>query len=221
LKASRRWKMKIKYLGHACFLMETSEGIRILTDPYQYGAFGAIKYSKITDEADIVTVSHEHADHNAVSEVPGEAKVIKGPGRHSIMGINFYGISTFHDEKEGKDRGNNVLFVIEADNLRILHCGDLGHVLDEEQLAQIGSIDILLIPVGGYFTIGPEEATKIVENISPKVIIPMHYKTAKVDFPIKPVEDFLRGKESVKKMGSSVTVELPSEREIWVLEPSN
>lgn len=212
--------MKIKYLGHACFLLETSDGIRILTDPYQYGAFGALKYSKIEDEADIVTVSHEHADHNAVSEVPGRPEVVTGHGKHIVKGINFLGISTFHDKKRGKERGSNVLFLIESE-MRILHCGDLGHLLDEEHLTQIGKVDILLIPVGGYFTIGPDEATEIMEKISPKVTIPMHYKTPKVDFPIKPVEGFLKGKTNVKKRGSTVTVELPKEEEIWVLEHSN
>jgi L-ascorbate metabolism protein UlaG (beta-lactamase superfamily) len=212
--------MKIKYIGHACFLIETKDGVRILTDPYEPGAFGALKYSKIEDEADIVTVSHEHADHNAVSSVPGKPEVVKGAGKHTVKGINFYGIQVYHDRSGGRERGDNVLFIIESD-LRILHCGDLGHTLDEKHIEEIGKVDILLIPVGGYFTIGPIEATKIMQKISPKVTIPMHYKTPKVDFPIKPVEEFLKDKGNVKRMGSSITVELPEEMEIWVLEPSN
>ena len=213
--------MKITYMAHACFKIETKDGTKIIVDPYKPGSFGnALRYEPIATRADIVLVSHEHADHNATDQVEGNPEIVRGTKERVISGVRIYGVDTFHDEKRGADRGKNTVFLIEADGLRLVHLGDLGHTLTEEEKDKLGRVDILLTPVGGYFTVGPEEAWSVVELLDPKIVIPMHYKTPKVDFPISPIDEFLKGKERVRKFGSEVEVELPTEREIWVLTPS-
>lgn len=212
--------MKLEWLGHACFLITASDGTRILTDPYD----PSVGYEDIAVEAEIVTVSHNHFDHNCVKEVRGSPEAVEGPGRKTVKGIEFLGVGTFHDTSGGAQRGPNTVFAFEVDGIRVCHPGDLGHVLTEEQVGEIGQVDLLLLPVGGTFTIGPEEAWKVVGQLKPKIVVPMHFKTPVVSLPIAPVEEFLRGKPSVKRLGKSeaeLTKEtLPSEAEIWVLEPS-
>jgi len=210
--------MKVKYLAHACFLITSKDGVKIITDPYEKGAYGGIHYDEIEEEADIVTISHDHADHNAVHKIKGSPKVIKEPGEYEVKGIKIKGIKTYHDEKGGKERGENIVYVFEIDNFRIAHMGDLGEILSDEKLKQIGKVDIILIPVGGYFTIDAKQATQIIKKIKPKIVIPMHYKTTKCDFPIAPVEDFIKDKDKVIKFGCEVNIEeLPENQEIWVL----
>ena len=116
---------------------------------------------------------------------------ITTPGRHDSAGISIEGFKTYHDENKGKDRGRNIIYVIEIDGIRVCHLGDLGHDLSEEKIAAIGRVDVLLAPVGGFFTIGPKEVLGIMRALSPAVTIPMHFKTDVLGFPIKPVEDFL------------------------------
>lgn len=216
--------MRITWLGHAAFLIVSDAGQRILTDPYLAGGYGgAVGYGKIEELVDVVVVSHDHhEDHNAVDDLPGNPEVVKGAGTHTAAEITFRGIPTFHDPSGGSERGPNTVFVFEVDNLVFCHLGDLGHVLTSEQVGQIGRVDILMLPVGGYFTIGPREATQVVEQLSPRIIIPMHYKTEVLNFPIAPVDDFLKGKENVNRPGSSeLTVtkeEMPPETRIVVLE---
>lgn len=215
--------MLIKYLGHSAFLIKNKEGVRIITDPYS--ATRGIHYKPIDENADIVTVSHEHWDHNAVDSVGGNPVVVRGEGKRNIRGTTISGIPTFHDKKRGKERGKNTVFVLDTDGLRLCHLGDLGHKLDEEQISLIGSVDICLIPVGGYFTIDAKEAKEVIESIQPKVVIPMHFKTSAIDFPIAGVEDFLKDVERIKRVDSpEYEIEkdkLPPEREVVVLKPAN
>ncbi|PIP13583.1 MAG: MBL fold metallo-hydrolase [bacterium (Candidatus Stahlbacteria) CG08_land_8_20_14_0_20_40_26] len=214
--------MLIKYLGHAAFLIRNVEGIRIITDPYS--PTQGIHYKPIDENADIVTVSHEHWDHNAVDLVGGNPVVIRKEGERSVRGITITGIPTFHDKEGGKERGENTVFVFDIDGLRLCHLGDLGHKLNKEQISLIGRVDICLIPVGGYFTIDVKEAKEVIESLNPKVVIPMHFKTSSLDFPIAGVEDFLKGTERVKRLGSSeYEIEKdksPLEREVIVLKPA-
>jgi|UniRef100_A0A7V5XZH8 L-ascorbate metabolism protein UlaG (beta-lactamase superfamily) len=217
--------MKIKFLGHAAFLITTKDNIKIITDPYKSGAFGgAVGYKPITEEAHIVTISHEHDDHNHYQTIKGNPQILKGAGEKEISGIKFVGIEVYHDISKGKERGKNVIFLIQADGLRLVHLGDLGHQLTNEEKKKLGEIDILFIPVGGYYTIDADEAGEIVEFLEPKITIPMHFKTPVLDFPIALVEDFLVGKKNVKMLNvSEVEVSketLPKEREIWVLKPA-
>jgi len=214
--------MKVKWLGHACFLITADNGLKIITDPYIEGS--GLKYSPIDESADIVTVSHDHFDHNNVSAVKGKPDVVKGSGTKTVKGIQFKGVATYHDEAKGGQRGDNVVFCFTVDGVNICHLGDLGHRLSKEEIAQIGDIDVLLIPVGGFFTIDAKVASQVCEDLKPKVIIPMHFKTPRCDFPITEVDDFLTGKSNVKKLNSSEVelkaTTLPTTAEILVLQPA-
>jgi L-ascorbate metabolism protein UlaG (beta-lactamase superfamily) len=215
--------MKIKWYGHAAFLITSDQGTKIITDPYEPGAFGGqLSYGKIRDQVDIVLTSHDHADHNYTKDLPGSPQVVKGSGPQTSKGILMKGISTYHDPSKGSERGTNTIFTFKVDHVQLCHLGDLGHLLSDKELAEIGPVDILLIPVGGFFTIDPEEATRVAGQIKPKILIPMHFKTEKCGFPIAPVEDFLKGKKNVRRAkASEATFEkaaLPQQMEIVVLE---
>ena len=214
--------MKITWLGHSSFLVESKDGTRIVTDPFEAGSYdGAVGYSPINTHADVVTVSHEHADHNAVETVTGGPEIVRDPGERTIKGIPIRGISTFHDESKGQERGRNNIYVMEVDGVKVGHLGDLGHVLSAEDAAALGNVDVVLAPVGGYYTIGPEEAKRTAEALGAKVIIPMHYKTDALGFPVQPVDDFLRLMEQVERVeGTSLEIrseDLPEEPKVVVL----
>ncbi len=214
--------MIIKWLGHSCFLIVSRDGVKVITDPYAVGE--GISYSPIGEVADIVLVSHEHGDHNNVSAVHGKPEVVKGSGTRIAKGIQFKGVATYHDNSQGRERGPNTVFCFTVDDIRLCHSGDLGHLLDKVQLEKIGAIDILFVPVGGFYTIDAAEASQVCEQLSPKVIIPMHFKTPKCAYPIAGVEDFLKGKETVRKADSSeaefALEKLPPASEILVLKPA-
>ncbi|MGA3174526.1 MAG: MBL fold metallo-hydrolase [Syntrophorhabdales bacterium] len=214
--------MRIRWYGHAAFKLTTAQGAVIVIDPYESGGFGgAIGYGPITDRADIVLVTHDHADHNHTASIEGDYREVREAGVHDFPGIRIKALPTFHDAAQGQERGKNLVFVIEADGLSIVHVGDLGHPLDADALGRIGKPDVLLLPVGGYFTIDAQTATKVMKALGPAITIPMHFKTEKVEFPIAGAEDFIKGKERVKKVDGpeiEVTREgLPKEPEIILL----
>lgn len=215
--------MKIKWYGHASFKITTEKGVRIILDPYQSGAFGGIiSYGKITDEADIVLTSHDHDDHNYTKDIQGRFKHINKAGAHEEKGVKIRAIPSYHDPSGGKERGQNLIFVVEVDGLTIGHMGDLGHTLEKDTLRQIGKVDVLLLPVGGFYTIDAKEATKVMNDLAPLVTIPMHYKTEKCNLPITGVEEFTRDKKVVKAAGSPeveiTKANLPKSQEIVVLQ---
>jgi len=215
--------MKIKWYGHAAFLITSDEGTKIIIDPYEPGAFGGqLSYGKIKDQADIVLTSHDHADHNYTQDLPGTPQVVKGSGPKTLKGISIKGVSTYHDPSKGSERGANTIFTIKINNIQLCHLGDLGHLLSDKELAEIGPVDILLIPVGGFFTIDPREATRVAEQIKPRILIPMHFKTGKCGFSIAPVEDFLKGKANIKRPKTSEATfdkaTLPQQMETVVFE---
>jgi L-ascorbate metabolism protein UlaG (beta-lactamase superfamily) len=214
--------MKVKFLAHASFLITSESGIRIITDPYEVSP--TISYGTIKDSADVVTVSHGHGDHNNVAAVQGNPQVVNKPGKSTVKGIEFKGIATYHDEEKGKARGNNIIFCFKVDGLNVCHLGDLGHKLDEKQRAEVGKVDVLLTPVGGFFTIDARTAAEVSNQLGAKVIIPMHYSTAKCKLPIKGVDDFLKGKGNVTRTNKSETEfkpdSLPATSQIVVLEPA-
>lgn len=184
--------MKIKYLGHSAFVLTSDAGVRVLTDPYESGSYdGAVGYKPITETVDIVTASHEHEDHFCLEGLPEGYEVVKTPGKHDAKGLSITGVKTYHDTSGGRERGRNVIFTVDIDGIRVCHLGDLGHTLSGEEVTAIGRVDVLLIPVGGHFTIGPREALDVMKALDPSVTIPMHYKTDVLGFPIAPVEDFL------------------------------
>jgi L-ascorbate metabolism protein UlaG (beta-lactamase superfamily) len=214
--------MKIKWLGHSCFLITSKGGVRIITDPYAVG--GGINYSPIEETADVVVVSHGHGDHSNVSAVQGKPEVVKGGGTKTAKGIQFKGIASYHDASQGTQRGPNTIFCFTADNIKLCHLGDLGHVLSPEQIAEIGAVDILFVPVGGFYTIDAFAASQVCDQLKPKVVIPMHFKTPGCAYPIAGVEDFLKGKENVRRVGGSEAdferERLPSATEIVLLQPA-
>lgn len=214
--------MKLKYLGHASFLATASDGTAVVMDPYRAGAFGnALRHAPVRVSADVVLISHSHDDHAYTGDIQGKPTVINRPGSHKVKGIEFRGTATFHDSSGGSERGSNIIFCFTMDGVGICHCGDLGHVLSESEVKSIGPVDVLLLPVGGFFTVDADAATRVMEQLKPKITVPMHFKTPKVDFPIAPVDDFLRGKPNVRKSNSSeveITPQsLPAEPEILVL----
>lgn len=217
--------MEIQFLGHSCFRIKGKKAI-LVTDPYDYPQMG-FKMPRVS--ADIVTVSHQHQDHNNVSAITGTTRkkepfVISGPGEYEILGVFVFGVSSFHDEEKGAKRGQNTIYVINIDGMRLVHLGDLGHTLDDKQLEEVNGADILFIPVGGTYTIDPKVAIEVIGQIQPKIIIPMHYKTTDLnpDFGIEiTVDDFLKeiGVEAkpIKKLTISRD-KLPEEREVVVLK---
>ncbi|MCX7928313.1 MAG: MBL fold metallo-hydrolase [Patescibacteria group bacterium] len=165
--------MDITYLGHSSFKLK-GKSATVVTDPFD-PAFVGIKFP--TTEADIVCVSHQHADHNYLQGVANAKKVIDAPGEYEVMGVSFLGFPSYHDDKKGELRGKNTIFVIEIDGFRIAHLGDLGHVLSDQLIEEMGSIDILLIPTGGVYTIDSEVAAKVAQDIDAPIVVPMHYKS--------------------------------------------
>lgn len=215
--------MKIRWYGHAAFNIVSDKGVRIIIDPYQSGAFGgALSYGPIKDEADLVLSSHDHDDHNYTKDIKGRFQIINKAGTYTEKDITIKAIPSYHDPSKGKERGNNLIFVLDIDGIKIAHMGDLGHTLPKDMIDQIGPVDVLLIPVGGFYTIDSKEATRVVNDIKPVITIPMHFKTEKCSFPITPVEEFTRDKKNVKFAGSSEIVftkdTLPKEQEIIVLK---
>jgi L-ascorbate metabolism protein UlaG (beta-lactamase superfamily) len=214
--------MKITYFGHSCFLIEARDHTRLILDPYLPGSFdGALKYGPVEESADVVLASHEHDDHSATDTIPGKPRVFMHPVGERVGSVGITGVRVAHDDSGGSQRGKNTITVIDDGDLRLAHLGDLGHVLDAETVKRVGPVDVLLVPVGGYFTIDYKEAAAVVDTLEPRLVIPMHYKTPKVDFPIAPVDAFLGTQKSVRQNPESVLevtkATLPAERTTIVL----
>ncbi|EYE89801.1 beta-lactamase [Fervidicella metallireducens AeB] len=192
--------MKIKWLGHSCFKIKSDKGIRIVTDPFDDN----VGYKLPVVECDIVTTSHGHYDHNFIDCVKGNFEVIKKVGIFNVKDISITGIHTYHDEMGGTKRGDNIVYVMEVDGIRVCHLGDLGHVLTQSQINMIGKVDVLLIPVGGVYTINSEEAVEVVNQLKPSIVIPMHYKTPALKFNLDSVEGFLEKVHNVNSVNSQV-----------------
>ena len=213
--------MKIKWLGHASFVITSDSGTKIITDPYVTG--GALNYGEIKESADIVTVSHEHFDHNNAAAVGGNPEVVKEA--KEVKGTEFNGVPTYHDDAGGSQRGSNIIFCFEVDGVKVCHLGDLGHPLTDKQVADLGSVDVVMVPVGGNYTVDAKIATEVCGKLAPRVIIPMHFRNERCDsFPVAGVDDFLQGKADVSRSDSS-EVEfkaggLPATTQIVVLKPA-
>lgn len=170
--------MNIQYYGHSCFKITTKpagrgqDDVVIFMDPFSK----EIGLRPPQGQANLVLVSHDHADHNNVGVLKGDPKVLDIPGEYSVLGVNIIGINSFHDNENGKERGRNTIFVLESEEIRICHLGDLGTDLTEKQLEEINGVNILMIPIGGKYTIDGEKAADIIKKIEPNLVIPMHYK---------------------------------------------
>lgn len=187
--------MIITWLGQSAFKLQdkvNSDGITVVTDPY--GKETGLKMPSF--EADIVTISHDHADHNNVEALRGDPFVIDCAGEYDTKGILIEGIDSYHDEEEGKLRGGNIIYRIEMDDISLVHLGDLGHVLTNDQLEKLAGIDILMIPVGGKYTLDAKRAVEVISQIEPRIVIPMHYKVDGLAY-----EDFDSIEKFIKEIG--------------------
>lgn len=184
--------MFITYLGHSCFKFQDKtgpEGVTVITDPFDK----SIGLSVPHFEADIVTVSHNHDDHNNVAALRGQPFIIDSAGEYDIKDISIEGIDSYHDNSEGKERGKNIIYRFNIDDLLIVHLGDLGQKqLDTKQLEKLEGTDILLIPVGGKFTFNAKEAVEIIAQIEPRIVIPMHYKVKDLKLDIDGLDKFVK-----------------------------
>jgi len=209
--------MELLPLGHASFKLR-GKTATVVTDPFDEKKMG-IKFPKSL-EADIVTVSHDHFDHNAVAAVGGSPFLIKGPGEYEIKGVSVIGVASFHDEKEGAERGRNTMYRIEIDGVKIGHLGDLGHVLSSSQVDTLDGIDVLLVPVGGVYTIDAEKAAQVIADIEPRIVVPMHYQLSNKE--LAPVDAFLKvmNKGEIAPVPKLVISrdKLPAEMQVVVLE---
>jgi len=184
--------MIIQYYGHSCFKLTTKPAgrgngdVSVFFDPFDK----SIGLRPPQGSADLVLVSHQHHDHNNVEAVKGEPQVIDIPGEYSVKGINIIGLPTYHDDKNGVERGQNTVYILETEDMRVCHMGDLGTELTDKQYDTVSGVDILMIPVGGNYTIDGEKAAKIVKKIEPKIIIPMHFKAKGLTVEIEDEKKF-------------------------------
>jgi L-ascorbate metabolism protein UlaG (beta-lactamase superfamily) len=184
--------MILTWLGHSCFKLQDKvgpDGVTVVTDPY--GKNFGLKMPSC--EANIVTVSHQHEDHNNVSALRGEPFIIDCAGEYDVKNILVEGIDSFHDNNEGKERGKNIIFRFEIEDISIVHLGDLGEALNDVQLEKLAGIDIVLIPVGGKYTIDAKKAVEVINQLEPRIVVPMHYKVPGLKIEgLDPVDKFIK-----------------------------
>ena len=222
----------IYWYGQSCFKIK-SKNATVVVDPFNPDFVG-LKLPRI--EADIVCISHGHEDHNFLSVVKstetkdpidatistGKPFVIEGPGEYEISGVNIVGIASFHDDKNGEERGENTSYQILIDGVSIVHLGDLGQKkLTQTQIEAISTCDVLMIPVGGVYTIEAKDAPDIIASLEAKIVVPMHYKINGLKFELAPVSDFMKvmGKENIEAVPklSVAADKLPEELEVALL----
>ena len=178
--------MKIRYLGHSCFLLTESTGTRILTDPY-----GDVGFKMPRVEADVVSVSHGHYDHNNVKAVGGNPVVLDKEGQYEVGGVEIIAVKSYHDNANGAERGENLIFKFRLDGIEVCHLGDLGEECSSSLIEMLLPVHVLLIPVGGKYTIDSEQAKEYVDRIMPSIVIPMHYKSKGLSLDIDKPDAFL------------------------------
>jgi L-ascorbate metabolism protein UlaG (beta-lactamase superfamily) len=207
----------VEWLGHSCF------SLRGKTKTVMFDPFKGVGLPEPTAKADIVLCSHGHQDHNNTKPVSHEKSVVMQAftGAKQIDGIPIRGIATFHDDSQGSKRGRNSVYVVNLEDVAFCHLGDLGHELSSSQVNEIGSTDVLFLPVGGFFTIGPEQAREVMESLKPRIAVPMHYRAPGMSVmfrPLKKVEDFVKPDDNVRRLdGPTFTVDkadLPEKRVI-------
>jgi len=174
-------------LGHSCFKIKDKQ-VTLITDPYSPD----LGYSLGKQAANVITVSHQHPGHSFVQDINGNPKIVTGPGEYEISNMLIMGVSTFHDSEKGLKKGKNTVYLMEISEVSICHLGDLGHVLTDEQVEELGNVDVLLLPVGGVSTVNAPVATEIVRQLEPKIVVPMHYKTQAINGQLEPVDRFLK-----------------------------
>ncbi len=183
--------MIITWQGHSCFKIQDKigpEGVTVVTDPFNKET--GLKVPNF--EADIVTVSHDHKDHNNIDALRGKPFAVSCAGEYDFKGVLIEGIDSYHDDKKGEERGGNIMYRIEIDDLSVAHLGDLGDVLDNAQLEKLVGTDVLLIPVGGKYTLDAKKAVEVISQIEPRIVIPMHYKTKDIKYDLDSIDKFIK-----------------------------
>ena len=209
--------MEITWYGQACFRLR-DKSVSVVADPYDRNI--GLKLARLT--ADIVTVSHQHADHNFVEGVKGEPFVISGPGEYEVKALFITGVAMWHDDQGGTKRGRNTIYLYDFADATVCHLGDLGHVPSQAQVEELGNVDVLLVPVGGVYTIDAAKAAEVVSLIEPSIVIPMHYALPELSVKLDPLEVFLKEmgiKDPEQRESLSVTnKQLPEETKVLILE---
>ncbi|MEK7129959.1 MAG: MBL fold metallo-hydrolase [Patescibacteria group bacterium] len=215
--------MDIIYLGHSSFKLRGKQAI-VITDPFDPDMVG-LKFPKHV-EADIVTISHTHRDHNSVEQIEGAPFVVQGSGEYEVKGVGIVGIGVFHDEEKGAKRGTNTIYRMEIDGVSVVHLGDVGHTLSTVQVEALDGVDVLFVPVGGTYTIDAARAVALIHEVEPSIVIPMHYARPELNQKtfgeLAPVSAFLKemGKEGVAPVPKLTVVKgkIPEEMLVVVLE---
>lgn len=214
----------LTWLGQSCFVLRSPGGTTVLMDPF--GKMIGYPVGKV--QANVVTISHEHFDHNNVGMASGSPLVIRGlkdgdwaAVDQTVGDVHITSVNLYHDEKQGKERGMVAAFIFETGGKRIVHLGDLGHPLSPEQVKLFGRVDVLLLPVGGVYTIDAPAAAQVMRALKPAVTVPMHFKTPALNIPLAPVNKFIAGRKNVTQVkGDRLEIDaLPAEPVIYVLEP--
>jgi len=182
--------VKITWHGHACFQITASNGKTIVIDPHDGYSIG-LKPPRV--KADIILVTHDHFDHNAVEVVkkPDSIIIKEYVGEKEVNGIKIKGVKVYHDKSKGRFRGEVIAYKVLVNDIAVVHLGDLGHVLEEHQVTLLKPVDVLLVPVGGTYTIEPYEAVEVIKQLEPRIVVPMHYWVSGITLPLKTIEDFL------------------------------
>lgn len=209
--------MEIIWLGHSCFRIRGKEAT-IITDPFDK----TLGYPQRKLAANIVTVSHSHPQHSFIEGVGDSHKIISRQGEYEIANVFINGVRTFHDDVRGEQRGKNIAFLIEIEEVKICHLGDLGHVPTSDQIEQLSGADILMVPVGGVSTLGAAKAAETISLLSPRLVIPMHFKTDVVMMELEPLDRFLKEmglKEVTPQPKLNITRStLPPETKVLILD---
>ncbi|EKD52771.1 MAG: Zn-dependent hydrolase of the beta-lactamase fold-like protein [uncultured bacterium] len=198
--------MEITYLGHSCFKLKSKEGLVLYMDPFKSDMVGL---PLVKDVADVVTISHAHEDHSALEVITGPVNrpstfVIDREGEYEIAGVQISAIKTFHDKNNGTERGKNLVMLVVMDGLHVLHLGDICHKLTESQIEKVGSVDVLMVPVGGTYTLDADGAMEMVKEVQPSYVVPMHYKTSLTKIEgLSTLENFME-KNKLPVAGESV-----------------
>ncbi|HEY3082249.1 MAG TPA: MBL fold metallo-hydrolase [Chloroflexota bacterium] len=208
--------MEINWLGHSFFRLRAKEATVAIDPIARKGAGGKVA-------ADVVLISHEHPGHAARDVISGSPRVLTRPGEYEIKGVSIVGVQTAHDGEGGKRRGGNTAWIVQLEDIKLCHLGDIGHTLTEEQAEAIGHVDVLLVPVGGHNTINAVQANEIVTALEPKIVVPMHFGTGEGDeSALAPVEVFLReqGLRTVEPQAKLTLTKsaLPDDTQVVVLD---
>ena len=207
--------MEISWLGHSCFQLR-GKNVTLITDPFA----PQLEHSLGKISAPIVTISHNHPGHNYVDSISGDPRIVRGPGEYEISDVLITGVASYHDDKHGQELGRNTIYIIHMDDLVVCHLGDLGHVLQEEQLEEAADADILLVPIGGQHTINAAQAAEVISQVEPHIVIPMHYRPPTGDAP-NPLDKFCRemGIEAINPQPklSMTRGALPAETQVVIL----